>query len=143
MKGNECGRISLGTHGRTSSRFARAPGLSGITTSHSYVLGVEEAILNCVIPRRAGDAVAETAGRGADASSVLAMRFRRAAIPGRCETGTIFGRSSSGVVGFSFISCEGVCSRDACAVRSCKGAPVPAYSCERRNCPPFDFNFIY
>lgn len=77
-----CGTLGLRTYGRTSSLFARAPGLSGTTTSHSYVLGVEEAILNCVLARRAWDAVTETAGRCAENTMVLAMAFRRAAMSG-------------------------------------------------------------
>lgn len=76
------GNWEVRTHGRTSSRFARAPGLSGITTSHSYVLGVEEAILDCVLARRVKHDGAVIADRGADAATVLAIGFRRAAMSG-------------------------------------------------------------
>lgn len=68
------------------------PGLSGTTTSHSYVLGVEEAILNCVVPKRAWDAVTEIAGRCAGAMIVLAMAFRRAAMSGAFLNGNNIGR---------------------------------------------------
>lgn len=138
-----CGKTGLGTYGRTSSRFARAPGLSGTTTSHSYVLGVEEAILNCVVPRRAWDAVTEIAGRRAEAMNVFAMAFRRAAMSSSLRDGDDLRQRSSGVVGgFSSSRTEWEGSRH---VAQCAGAwvaPVPACSCERRNCPPIELNLF-
>lgn len=80
------------THGRTSSLFSIVPGLSGTTTSHSYVRGSadeEDAILMWVETKVARDCLLladwwEAVDRDVDARPgamiVLARAFRRAAI---------------------------------------------------------------